>query len=164
MEKNFKDTVNSMKPSQIVMAMVNGLKNKHYHVYMQSYGTIHNGICYGCAATNTICEISKKKFYVENIVDRKSRAEFIEYDYVFLHVFETGVNYLREGHYISFLYVLNNLDDYNLVPVEPLINNIEEEMFKVNGKIGLTNLSTDTYQDYLHEYITFAKILEKFEN
>lgn len=57
MENSFKETVQAMTGKEIVMAMVNGLRKKHVKINMMSYGHKDDGVCYGCAATNAICEI-----------------------------------------------------------------------------------------------------------
>lgn len=57
---NFKETVQKMTIKEIILAMVNGLKKEHVKVDFNYFGYVApNGICYGCAATNAICEITK---------------------------------------------------------------------------------------------------------
>jgi hypothetical protein len=158
-KKIFKKTVEKMKPSEIVMAMVNGLKNAHYNVHMDTFGDYKDGICFGCAATNTICEIFQKKFTIDNILGRKSRADFLECDYVFLCDFEEAIDLLRRGNAKSFLHTLRNIIYLKKHDVMVLISNIESDLKKELQP--LTSLNSTDYKKFLHEYQTFAKILEK---
>lgn len=44
------------KLSEVVEAMIKGLTTGHTVVLMSTYGKKEKGICYGCAATNALCE------------------------------------------------------------------------------------------------------------
>jgi hypothetical protein len=91
---SFKDIVTSMSAAEIIMAMVNGLKNPYTVVDMRTYGQIKmvnkRQVCYGCAATNTICAIAGELIDV-------SREGRCMYGGPFLMKFEAAINALRTG-------------------------------------------------------------------
>lgn len=97
--------IKSMTAKEIILAMVDSLKNPVMQVSMSDWGYEHNGICYGCAAANTICKLGKldpfiEYGYVENPFMPK-RKYFVQSD--FIAKFEDAINDLRMGI----------LDDYN---------------------------------------------------
>jgi hypothetical protein len=48
-----------LSAKEIIMAMVNGLRKRHVCVDMSTFGhKSDNGVCFGCAATNTLIEVS----------------------------------------------------------------------------------------------------------
>lgn len=140
----FEQKVKSMKPSEIVMAMVNGLRKKHVNINMRSLGHTKNGICFGCAATNTICEINKQKFDNFSIGNVFTRAEFLQSDVGFLSKFEFSIDALRKGKIqmfnkyleiigiktISIPYILNhltsNFDESDLIGYEQYAKDLQE--------------------------------------
>lgn len=155
----FEEIVRNMKPHEIVMAMVDGLKNVHYKVQMRTFGFNENGVCCGCAATNAIYEISKKKFTVDNIEDRELRANFLECEYYFLNDFEETVDLLRRGHHRSFLYNLKAIINLTSAQVNQLVLDIAPDLAE-NNLETFTQLGSTDYNEYLHEYETFATILK----
>lgn len=101
MEKDtFKEKVQSMTGKEILLAMINGLKKEHVKIDMNTFGSKKEGICYGCAATNAVCEISSIDFKelpersIESIIDQ---AKFIKTDPEFLAQFEYAIDDLRAG-------------------------------------------------------------------
>ena len=89
---NFEETVRAMSMKEIIMAMVNGLRNPHVKVVMSSFGHMKDGICFGCAATNTVCEITGKT-YDEGVIEYATdRAKFMNCTYIFLHKFESAID------------------------------------------------------------------------
>lgn len=115
---NFKEKVLTMSAKDIVMAMVNALTPPTaINIDMWSYGMVrsvvkrkafkiykwtivpekHENVCFGCAATNTICNIAGKVFDKANIEHGWLRAEFIGTDEDFLSEFECCINELRCG-------------------------------------------------------------------
>lgn len=99
---NFKQTVQSMTASEIIMAMVRGLRRKWVRINFAKFGELKRGICFGCAATNTICEIMQQAFPPGFIEYRGSRAYFLKTDYEFLDRFEGSINILRWGYVIEY--------------------------------------------------------------
>ncbi len=110
---NFKQKVQSMTAKEIITAMVESLTPPPLiKIDMASYGEIKTQtyffglftkkVCFGCAATNTICKISGKKFTTQNIMSTSSRAEFIFVDATFLNHFERAIDCLRRGDVDSY--------------------------------------------------------------
>lgn len=114
---NFKEKVQSMTAKEIIMAMVKALTRPPIiNIEMSSYGHVVETtvitkrffglykksaikkLCFGCAATNTICQITGKKFTPDNISEPKDRAEFINSDTKFLDRFECAIDMLRRGN------------------------------------------------------------------
>lgn len=98
MTDTFKEKVRSMTAKEIIMAMVNGLKKEHVKVDMSTYGDFSevSGICYGCAATNAVCEISGVVFTGEHVLS-ENHYWFLKTDGTFLELFETAIDSLRLG-------------------------------------------------------------------
>jgi hypothetical protein len=103
--KSFEKIVRGMSAKEIILAMVNGLRKKHVQLQMNVFGIydLKTKTCFGCAATNTICEISGIKFVDARIKTAAQRAEVINSDVRFMAHFEWAVDGLRKG----------SIDDYN---------------------------------------------------
>lgn len=94
---NFKEKVQAMTAKEIIMAMVNGLQNPATDVVaMGTYGEVNDYICYGCAATNTICNIAGVT-NLKPIFDCHTYMSFGSRNVTFLYIFERAINYLRCG-------------------------------------------------------------------
>lgn len=53
----FQNKIQSMTFREIVLAMVAGLRKQWVRINMHTFGEAHDGVCYGCAATNMICQL-----------------------------------------------------------------------------------------------------------
>src|SRR5688572_6813562 len=92
--------------SDIVDAMIRGLKKEWVPVNMNTFGDMHvdrfsnRTICWGCAATNTLCELMGNAFNPNNLSSLKSRADEFNFDIESgeLNVFEWAIDELRKGH------------------------------------------------------------------
>lgn len=100
--KTFEQRVKAMTAPNIILAMVRGLRRQWVKVDMNSYGHAVNGTCYGCAATNAVCEIAKKSFPPDSILDTEVRAMFVNSDFDFMDWFESAINVLRKGDVESY--------------------------------------------------------------
>ena len=97
------------KPSDALNAMVRGLlkasRRKTFNIDMSSFGEIRDGICFGCAATCTIQELSGVAFKPSSgRLERDTRADLIGYanpladiTYYDLMNFEHAINSFRCG-------------------------------------------------------------------
>ena len=96
----FEDKVRSMSAAEIIMAMVEGLKNPRVTIRMSTFGVLEDNICYGCAATATICQIADKTPVplITPINYTGDRAEFINSSTGFLDIFEQTIDALRQGN------------------------------------------------------------------
>lgn len=159
MKKSFKETVQAMTAKEIIMAMVDALKEPYYKIDMSDFGcsrTINmKKTCFGCAATNTISRISGIIFTPETI-DWTGRAnliadanigsgEFPNEETRFLDRFESAIDYLRKG----------NIESYNEIAEDKDFATINDDLY-----IGVhLPILTDkyTHQD-LEEYIKLAEL------
>ena len=131
--------IKSMSAKQIILAMVDGLKNPPCKIDMTSFGTTYRShlksgeqgkrkVCFGCAATVTICKIARKKFNANNIDHRIKRSAALRVDFEFLHSFELAIDCLRRGNLGGY----NNMArsggfatiDFQHVELPPHIDNI----------------------------------------
>ncbi|MCC6818621.1 MAG: hypothetical protein IT245_07010 [Bacteroidia bacterium] len=85
------------KLSDYIDLMVKALENPKIKISMMTYGKSYNGICFGCAATNALCEFSGKIFDETNIDQRTERAQFLGYDVMDVRDFERIIDSLRQG-------------------------------------------------------------------
>ncbi len=144
MKQTLEQKIKSMSGYDIVMAMINGLEKEHVKVDMSTYGDENGDTCYGCAATNIICEISGKVFHRGDGIDSEvGRALFLDISENFLSEFELAIDYLRQGEVIAY----NRIADSNgFAELSPL------------PKGALPLLQYD-YKDNLESYKTYARIL-----
>ena len=97
-------------------------------------------ICFGCAATNSICRISGKTFNKNNIFSVQTRAEFIGTDKNFLKTFEEAIDNLRYGRLNSYNMLADKIGIVNIKKngyLKPLFNDYKKE--DLNCYIKLAN-------------------------
>lgn len=145
--KTFEETVLAMSSGEIIMAMVNALRKPKIKIQMSTFGKVENGICYGCAATNTICEIADVTFTSENIEFPKGRGEAVNGDIDFVQDFEDAIDDLRLGYIkgynkyaesVGFAKVLNtdfSLPQLNSFYTEEQLNEFVK-LAKLEGYVG----------------------------
>ena len=102
------------KPSVALTHMVNGLlkqsRRKKFQIYMGTFGKHFRGICFGCAATCTIQNITKVNFTPDNgIYDRamKMKTDSLELD-----KFEMAIDDARSGE-LRTLFSFCNISEEN---------------------------------------------------
>lgn len=143
----FKEKVQSMTGKQILKAMIDGLEKPWVEVNMCTFGNtrkvsswktlfIPREKCFGCAATNAICQISGKVFPLDKIYTSNARAGFLHIDQGFLDTFESAIDDLRCGKVQSYNFCVEQIDVGLLPsPVSPL-----------------PLLDTETWKDNIQEY------------
>jgi len=149
--KSFEDVVRSMSAREIIMAMVDGLKNPAVKVNMMTFGASEYDqndklVCYGCAATNAICHITKVTFTPKTIGSTHWRSKILNTTDVFLEAFENAIDHLRSG----------GIGDYNDLAAWhgfALIKNIPVD--------DLPCLFTGTYMNDLGAYEKLANMQEE---
>lgn len=111
----FEDRIKGMTAKEVVMSMVNGLRDPQTKINMDTFGKVESGICFGCAATNAVCNLMGFKtgdlpelldggFGKSNIGNKN-----------FVRNFESAINYLRIGN----LYGCNKLlEEIKLPPIK----------------------------------------------
>lgn len=139
----FDEKVKSMSAKEIIMAMVEGLRNPSTKVDMGTFGRAKivsllgitlKATCYGCAATNTICNISGKKFTPNNIKGSKDKANFIDGSKEFVAHFEESIDRLRRGKTQWYNYLAKS-EGFAQIKVKPGLN-----LPQLNSKDYLENL------------------------
>lgn len=83
-----------MTAKEIILAMVDSLKNPVTKVLMSTFGFKENGICYGCAATNTICKLGGLDPYIE-LGERDSKRRKYVNNSIFLNYFEEAIDFFE---------------------------------------------------------------------
>lgn len=147
----FKEKVQTMNSGQIIMAMVAALEKPSIKINMNSYGhysTVETwfglskkNVCFGCAATNTVCQIAGIKFTAENISVGITRAQAVQTDDSFLYGFEVAIDSLRKG----------DLPQYNYIAKSNGFAEIED-----NG-MPLPYLETIYTREQLDTFVTLAQ-------
>jgi len=140
--KTFRQQVLSMTAGEIIMAMVKGLEKPVTEINMTTFGESSGNICYGCAATNAVCKISKIKFKPETIFPAYKRADAVKSTKNFLQIFECAIDNLRRG----------DISGYNKTAARGKFRRIQNPK-----KIYLTYLYGDYSQQDLISYKQLAK-------
>lgn len=142
--EELKEKVKSMTANEIIMAMVESLRNPETVIDMSSSGNIEygDGVCYGCAATNTICKITGLSVY--GYINKRTYNKLTE-NYRFLSSFENSIDYLRMG----------DIKSYNLFAYK-------EGYAKIKPKPGLElpYLKNDYTELQLLKYVELANYQE----
>lgn len=143
--------------SDIVDAMIKGLRKEWVHVHMGSYGgyRIDRVTCFGCAATNTLCEIMQEAFTPENIVGTKARSEKFNFGVSAndLRIFEEGIDLLRRADIEGFFACLSDIS-YLFGFQFPVLDEIVSDfalpyLSNGNWKEGISGY--EKYRDWLRE-------------
>jgi hypothetical protein len=150
--------------SDIVQAMVDGVKKEWVNIDMKSFGHSKTrsilGInmgekCYGCAATNTLCELMEERFKPRDINSADKRAIKVNYGITTLELlaFENAIDYLRSGEIRWCLRGLHELESkFNFA-----IPDHDLSIFNAY----LPKLHNDNYKQDLKYYQEYADKLRK---
>lgn len=147
MNRGFIKKAQSLSAKEIIMSMVNGLKNPTTDfIAMHTFGDIVGPTCFGCAATNAICligGIEKKELFeyqiyksAKNLFPDKEEADFVS-------SFEEAIDYLRYG----------KIDFYN-----ELAETIGISEIKNIPSICLPYLYDDFTNENLDKYVELANL------
>ena len=152
--QKFVDKVRGMKASEIIETMITGLENPVTVVNMRTYGSILDGVCYGCAATNTIAKLcSFGKVKIKKAVQSDGYTQglktYTENRTVnkFVDNFESAIDYLRMG----------DIDSYNFLAKK-------EGIAEIKVRLDLPFLTTTYYKNRLHSYKELADLQKEWEN
>lgn len=137
----FKEKVQSMTAKEIILAMVEGLRHPSIKVDMDTFGEQRYGVCYGCAATNTVCKISGITFDSTNIMYGNLRAEAINTDMNFLILFESAIDGLRAG----------SIDYYNKIA-------LREGFAEIDPVVDIPALYGDYTEEDLEFFVELASL------
>jgi hypothetical protein len=145
-EQSFEEKVRSMSGADIINAMCDGLEREWVRVCMISFGGSTNGVCYGCAATNAICQIVGRSFDAHEIEWRSNRKDAIKCDYDFLGEFERSIDALRSG----------DMQAYNSIAEKIGIAQIHETA-------NADAMTTKNYRELIPQYRELARTQPKQE-
>lgn len=134
-KQELKQKILSLSAKEIIMAMVEGLKNPKTKIDMSTYGTVSQGICYGCAATNAIIHIS-------NCTPEEGCVIYYKVSYDTIKAFELAINELRNC----------NIENYNFYAEENNFATIKKPDF------DLPYLGNDYTLENLEPYIKLAEM------
>lgn len=146
--KTFEEKLKSMTAKDVVLAMVEGLEKEWVQVDMSTYGESTGSVCFGCAATNTICQINGAAFNADHIDDVQDRADFVHGNIEVVNWFEAAINSLREG----------DIEGYNFWVKGAKLYNLEIPYYD-NSSVDLPYLRTGDYRENLQAYRDFANLL-----
>ena len=106
---NFTDKVCAMTATELIMAMVSGLRNKHVNLDMSIVAQFRDQKKYGDATTSTTIEIlGYDPFDWEKIKDKTDRKksiyteEYTSRDDWFYENYENAINLLRSGNIVQY--------------------------------------------------------------
>lgn len=98
------EKIKNLTPKEFVLSMVNGLRKRHTKIDMTTYGFKvliigEEGVCFGCAATNTLCELGLSPQKLPSIDSRRVgfSVNFDEKNELFILEFESIVDKFRKG-------------------------------------------------------------------
>lgn len=137
--KEFENKIKSMSAYDIIMAMVEGLRNPRTRIDMDTFGLMIEGICFGCAATNAILHIMDA-----NEEEVKSHVLYIKSDDCSraVYFFERAINLLRMGRLESYNAYVKDLGFAQITPIP--------------GQY-LPDLDNDYTEEQLQEYVKLAE-------
>lgn len=138
---NLEEKIKSMSASEIIMAMVKGLRHKWVAVDMGTFGRRGLFQCFGCAATNAVCEIYGARI-PRRFIKSDSHAAFFKCSEKFLDAFENAIDALRQ----------NDIPMYNAWAEECGFASIKEPEFE------LRQLTTSNYLYFLEPYERLAEM------
>lgn len=136
--KEFERKIRSMSAHDIIMSMVEGLRNPKTKIDMGTYRAIRNGVCFGCAATNAVLHImNANEEEVRSHVAYRQKCDNFQ-----LRYFEYAINRLRLGWLDWYNEYAAHLGLAQIVPIP------EQE---------LPRLGNDYTEEQLKEYEKLAK-------
>jgi len=121
--QTFRELCNG-KVSAALQAMIDGLKlqsqRKDFRVDMSTFGTFYDPenkeipVCFGCAATCTVQQLSKVNFTDSQIDSLEERSFLTIQNSNDLDRFEDAIDCARMGNLISIFNYMDNLKSYEL--------------------------------------------------
>lgn len=150
--------------SDIVDTMIRGLKKEWVNVRMDTFAVTDGKICYGCAATNTLCELMQKSFSHDKI---HNRTEEFNYGITWgeLKTFEIGIDSLRIGFLSGFIGSMRDISHITGVVIsekdEKIIKSYTRKKTWWRKERFLPTLYTSTYKENLVYYEKLRDWLRK---
>lgn len=157
------EKIKGMTASEIIMAMLEGLRNPVTKIDMSTYGHVRDGVCFGCAATNAICGIQglnlrKATSYLKEKnrgsgggligVSKTSRDIITDDNVGFMYRFESCINLLRKGDIYAYNQQAEMLGIANI------------SFYKAGEDFDYPLLDDDYTEEQLVSYENLAKMLK----
>lgn len=138
--EELKRKIHSLSAHDIIMSMVEGLRNPRTKIDMRYFGYINDGGCFGCAATNTILHIMDA-----NVDETKSHIAAI-CGYSPLRDFDYTIDKLRRGNLTYYNILAKALDYAHITPIPgqelPVLDNgYTEEQLQEYEKLAKYQLT-----------------------
>lgn len=92
--------VEKLTPRIIILAMTAGLRKRWVEIRMETFGQTDKGVCFGCAATNTLCQLVGVAFNPSQIKDERTRSRFLKISRSQLDILELAIDWLRRGNIV----------------------------------------------------------------
>jgi hypothetical protein len=146
MKQNIQKKIKSMTAKEIVMSMVNGLRNPVTQINMDTYGEVVEGVCFGCAATNALCYIGN--YSTEDLLKVDGSATLVEKKSIAMR-FEWAIDELRKG----------DIDSYNYHAAEGGFAKISLPDGLDEDDLMLPYLANDYTEAELECYVKLAEML-----
>lgn len=156
-ERTFKEIVQAMTAKEIIMAMVEGLKNPALKIDMDQYvGIEESGVCVGCAAANTIARLSGKRFTVEDVLNVESEDHVMLSNRVWGGVL--GMHTYREHAWLMrFERAIDALRSGDIESYNDCARILGIALIQDTGP-RLRMMCTDNYAEYLGDYEKLAEL------
>ncbi|MGK0464810.1 hypothetical protein [Clostridium sp.] len=153
--------------SEIVETMIRGLETQWMPVDMYDFSVIKEKtyfkifkkkVCYGCAATNALCELNQKPFNYKTTIDEGTRAIASDLDDDVIFAFEMAIENLRLGELDLFIYHLKKIDYVFNFEIKKCSS---YSLNKDGNAVYLPQLGTEDYKKKLPDYKIYAKNLKE---
>lgn len=157
---------NINKVSDIVDLMIKGLKKEWVHVDMTSFGGVCGDMCYGCAATNALCELMQEPFSKKYIAEERHTQFNFGVSRVEIMYFEQAIDYLRRGYINLFICDINKVSNMTGIHISPkdeviMMSYLKKGIFSSIRKRQLPVLGTINFKNDLIHYEKFRDWLRK---
>lgn len=145
--------IKSMTGDEIVMAMVNGIKKEWVKLDFETFGQVRKAgffrrkVCFGCAATNAVCEIMGQDIPASYVGSSPDRAVWWNVDYRFLQNFESAIDELRKGR-------IGNYNHFAKLAGFSELPKVELRSFE------LPKLENRKYSSLLNYYVLYANYIK----
>lgn len=109
---NIVEKIKALSAKEIILLMVEAIKNPVTVLDMDTFGVIEKGVCYGCAATNVICKLNSfnTDYLLKNNFGISTSHLFSDgEERVFIAAFEDAIDSLRLGSLNSYNYVAERI-------------------------------------------------------
>lgn len=167
----FLQLVKGLTPSSLVDTLCDGLERQWVNIDMGSYGHSEGMLCFGCAATNALCQLAQKSMPSDKIDNVIARGKFFgiserqsdKNKLATLGAFERGINNLRVG----LVYDMNGVYERRIhlhhltIPMDVFDKFEPKTPDHPQDRNILPAMTTDTWRECIPRYRELAEFLRK---